>query len=294
MPIKEIDPNDPIFLQLNSEARTLGKLNMSKFAMPMFMQKRETIIVEPKAKPIPVPVPVPVVPEPEPIIEPLIEPIKTPVPVQQPTPEPVKQVRSVDTLPQVKVRVKQSWELPIPRDIRRKPAPPSPIPEPAQPQPVPARQPMPAYIWPKKPAYQPTYSAEPQNEYQYLDSADIYGTGKKFHEPRPDRPTMNTTFKLPSFFQRKKETFDPFFEESVLLDTKPKTKMNWKPIGKLVAQVAIGVILVAAGLFSGELLKGNTDMIEFSKIFYTYQLGTLAAIVGCIVGYDAFRKAGKL
>jgi len=283
MPIKEIDPNDPIFAQLNSEARTLGKLNMSKFAMPMFLQKRETATLEPKvkAKPIPVPVPVPVVPEPEPIIEPLIEPIKTPVPVQQPTPEPVKQVRSVDTLPQVKVRVKQSWELPMPNDLRRRPVPPSPIPEPA-PQPIPARQPMPAYIWPKKPAYQPTYSAEPQNEYQYLDSADIYGTRKK---------QSGSSMKLP--WQNKSKE-DLFFEESVLLDTKPKTKMNWKPIGKLVAQVAIGVILVAAGLFSGELLKGNTDMIEFSKIFYTYQLGTLAAIVGCIVGYDAFRKAGKL
>ena len=280
MPIKEIDPNDPIFAQLNSEARTLGKLNMSKFAMPMFLQKRETVTLEPKvkAKPIPVPVPVPVVPEPEPIIEPLIEPIKTPVPVQQPTPEPVKQVRSVDTLPQVKVRVKQSWELPIPRDIRRKPAPPSPIPEPAQPQPVPARQPMPAYIWPKRPA--PQWEAAPVAEPLYLDPVDAY---KK----------SGSGFKLPSYFQHKQKS-DPFFEEATLIEPKTKTKVNWKPIGKLVAQVAIGVILVAAGLFSGELLKGNTDMIEFSKIFYTYQLGTLAAIVGCIVGYDAFRKAGKL
>jgi hypothetical protein len=289
MPIKEIDPNDPIFRQLNTEARVLGKLQMSKFAMPTFMQKRETVLVEPKAKPIPVPVPVPLVPEPEPTIEPLIEPIGTPMPVQQPipepapkfqnvsnypAPEPVKQVRSVDTLPQVKVKVKPSWELPIPTSTRRKPVPPAPIPEPA-PQPIPAR--APEYVWPKKPSYQPIVVAPNTNDYQQLDSADIYGT------------------KLPSFFQRKVKT-DPFFEETVLIETKTKTKVNWKPIGKLVAQVAVGVILVGVGLFSTGTYYTPPSRFtaELAVMFYTYQLGTFLAIVGCIVGYDAFRKAGKL
>ena len=281
MPIKEIDPNDPIFLQLNTEARTLGKLNMSKFAMPMFMQKRETITVEPKAKPIPVPIPVPIVPTPEPVVAPIIEPIIEPVVAPMPEPVPPKQTRSVDTLPQVKVRVKQSWELPIPRDIRRKPAPPSPLPEPAQPQPVPARTAMPDYLWPKKPA---SYSTPvPVAEPLYLDPVDAY---KK----------SGSGFKLPSFFHRKGKQVDPV--DDLLIEPKVKVKVvrDWKKIGKLVAQVAVGVILVAVNMFMSELLKGNKDagIIEFSKIFYTYQLGTLAAIVGCIVGYDAFRKAGKL
>jgi len=281
MPIKEIDPNDPIFAQLNSEARVLGKLQMSKFAMPTFLQKRETITLEPKvkARPIPVPVPEPVVPEPEPTIEPLIEPIKTPVPVQQSIPEPVKQVRSVDTLPQVKVKVKPSWELPMPTSIKKRPVPPAPIPEPAQPQPIPARTPLPPYVWPKKPA---PIVAAPVAEPLYLDPVDAY-------------KTSGSGFKLPSFFQRKEKT-DPFFEEATLIEPKTKTKVNWKPIGKLVAQVAIGVILVGVGLFStgSYYTPPSRFTAELATLFYTYQLGTLLAIIGCIVGYDAFRKARKL
>jgi hypothetical protein len=286
MPIKEIDPNDPIFAQLNSEARVLGKLQMSKFAMPTFLQKRETITLEPKvkAKSIPVPVPVPVVPEPEPVVEPLFEPIGTPVPVQQPQPEPVKQVRSVDTLPQVKVKVKPSWELPMPTDSRRRPVPPAPIPEPA-PQPVPARTPMPSYTWPKKPA--PIVATPNINEYQYPESADIYGTRKK---------PSGSSFKLPSFFQRKVKA-DPFLEETILLEeTKPKMAVNWNAIGKLVVQVAIGVVFVYFGLTStGSYYEPASRFSgDLATVFYVYQLGTLMAIVGCLIGYDAFRKARKL
>jgi hypothetical protein len=282
MPIKEIDPNDPIFRQLNTEARTLGKLQMSKFAMPTFMQKRETVLVEPKAKPIPVPVPVPIVPQPEQTIEPLIEPVGTPMPVQQPIPEPVKQVRSVDTLPQVKVKVKPSWELPM--DMKRRPVPPSPLPEPA-PQPVPARKAMPAYVWPKKPSYQPTVA--PASEYQYLDSADIYGTRKK---------PGGSSLKLPSFFQRKAKT-DPFLEETILPEeTKPKTEVNWKSIGKLVGQLAVGVVFVYFGLTNNGSYYEPASRFsgDLATAFYVYQLGTLMTSIGCIIGYDAFRKARKL
>lgn len=271
MPIKEIDPNDPLFHNLKMEATTV-KIPGSKFAIPSFMQKREATLITPKARPIPTPVPIPVVPQPEP------EPI-----IADPVPEPVKQVRSVDTLPQVRVKVKQSWDLPMPTDIRRRPVPPSPIPEPA-PQPVPAREAIPEYVWPKKP--EPVVTA-PVSEYQQLDSADIYGTRKK---------PGGSGFKLPSFFQRKEKVIIPSEYQTRETITQSKFSIDWKKMRRLIVQVGVGVIFVYFGLTStGSFYEPASRFSgDLATIFYVFQLGTLLTTIGCIIGYDAIRRAGKL
>jgi hypothetical protein len=275
MPIKEIDPNDPLFRNLKMEGATV-KVAGSKFAIPSFMQKRDATLITPKVKPIPVPIPVPVV-TPELIPEPIVEPI--------PEPEPVKQVRSVDTLPQVKVKVKQSWDLPMPTDIRRRPVPPSPIPEPVPvPQPVPAREAMPEYIWPKKP--EPVVTA-PVSECQQLDSADIYGTRKK---------PSGSGFKLPSFFQRKEKLIVPIDYKAQETITRPKFSIDWKKMSRLIVQIGVGVLFVYIGLTSTGSYYEPASRVsgDLATVFYVFQLGTLLTTIGCILGYDAIRRAGKL
>jgi len=264
MPIKEIDPNDPLFRNLKMEATTV-KIPGSKFALPTFMQKREATLITPKAKPIPVPVPVPVVPAPEPV------------------PEPVKQVRSVDTLPQVKVKVKQSWDLPMPTDTRRKPVPPSPHPEPA-PQPIPARSVVPEYVWPKKP--EPVIVA-PVSEYQQLDTADIYGTRKK---------PGGSGFKLPSFFQRKEKLVIPADYQVQETIIHSKSLIDWKKMSRLILQIGIGVVFVYFGLTTTGSYYEPASRVsgDLATVFYVFQFGTLLTIIGCIIGYDAIRRAGKL
>lgn len=273
MPIREIDPNDPA-LMYGAEPTARTK---SKSVLSSFIQKKDPFRMT-EVKPVQEPKP-----------EPVVASVPEQIVYQQVSAPQSHQVRSTDTLPQVRLKVPQ---LPFTPLANKRPIPPSPIPEPVPaPQPIPAKEPayitdpvkaaerimqrhvIPDYVWPKKP--EPV--AAPVNEYQYPDSADIYGTG--------------TGFKLPSFFQKEKQFIPP--EEHI---TQPVVAVDWKSMGGLIAQVGIGIVAVWFGLTStGSYFEPASRFSgDLATIFYGYQLGTLLTIFGCFLGYDAFRKAGKL
>jgi len=297
MPIKEINPEDPIFQTLKQEVTTI-KIHGSKFEMPKFLQKRDATTITQKLKPVPIPVTVSVVPviqtEPEPI----------------PVTEQVAGIIEVPKLEQVKLKVKSAWELPTPTSIKKRPVPPSPIPEPVPaPQPIPAKEPsyihdpagaaerimqrhttptpakkaIPEYVWPR-PTPTPEPVTAPMFTNEYPDMADIYGTGKK----------PGGGFRLPFIFQRKEKQFIPPEDRVQVSDI--KMNIDWKKMGGLIAQVGVGIVAVWFGLTStGSFYEPASRFSgELATIFYGYQLGTLFVVLGCLLGYDAIRRAGKL
>ena len=278
MPITEIDPNDPVFQSVRQESQP-GKLNLSgKFAMPAFMQKRETAMYRP---PVPQPQPVPrEVPRPAPM----------PRPAPQPTPQPVPKPQPLPTMPARK---------PLSQTVVIKPKKPilPPLPEqyPTEPQEIDfdtsidelVEDDMPVAAQPRTmsgaawalPQHRPLHRTTPVPiSATELSSQEIYGTGKGFKFP---------SFKFPS----RKPAPVPEPDEYV---GEPETGFYTRSVAKRLAFISVGILLIYLGLTtSGSYYQPATHFSgDLATIFYVYQLGTLIAMAGVVLVYNAVRRSG--
>lgn len=281
MEIREIDPNDPVFRNLKQEG-TPGRLNLTgKFAMPGFLQKREQVTYQPPARE-------------KSLLSTLIireenerQITAQPAPPEPAAVEPVKPQQAA-TLPQVRVRVP-----PLPPQIDSiGVSPPKhtfrhlPTPKPKEPLKL---DPELEEMIKEGPPYTARPDPQPVSVASYapdaMGSAAIYGTGQGGGFSLP-------SIRLPSF-GRKKTVVDIEDVPHVREIAHP----GWQEfIKQILPQFIVGVICVYFGLTStGSYYQPATRFAgDIATVFYGYQLGTLIAIFGCFLAYDAFRKAGKV
>jgi hypothetical protein len=257
MEIREITPDDPIFQSLKDEQR--------KIKMPGFMQLRDKRPVY-KAAP-PVPTPPPPVPQ-KPIVQPPTQKAARPDWLMQkrPVPQPIP-----FSEPSVLISPEPAPAVVIPAYLRKPVVVPVPAQKPIEPPPIVQQpQPIPQPVYVPDPIYQPPMS-----------TAEIYGTGK----PRG--------FKMPSLFHRKPKP-EPVMDELYL---QPEThRFSLRSLSGPIAQAAVGLIVIFFGLTStGSYYESSSRFSGIlAQVFYQWQLGTMIAIFGSLMIYDAIKKAGNL
>ena len=128
----------------------------------------------------------------------------------------------------------------------------------AAPRPTPTH-PLPVYV-------------PPQPE-EFMDTDEIYGSATAY------APAAITATRTPRSF-------------------KPKLALNFsmKKMPLLVAEGVVGFVAIYLGLTqTGSYYTPASRFAgELATVFYGYQLGTLAAMVGVVLIYDAIRRAGNL
>jgi hypothetical protein len=268
MQIREIDPEDPVFVNLRQESGKLGKIGL-----PGFLQRHEHAPYHPPPQKVafmqPQPQPsfnepaVLLSPEPEP--EPVPEPVKVEPapPVQQPQPVRVEQIRvKVPPLPP------QTASVPV---YHKKPVFPQP------PTLKPTEPPKVAFVQPAGPG---AYAAIPR--------------------PTPTAPLPVYVPPQPEEYPDVNEAYNPI---AITATKTPRFKapslaisFDKKKLGRLIGQGAIGLIMIYFGLTStgSYFTPASRFTKELAGAFYTYQLGTLVAMVGVVLIYDAIRRAGKV
>jgi hypothetical protein len=111
-----------------------------------------------------------------------------------------------------------------------------------------------------------------------LSSQEIYGTGKGFKFP---------SFKFPS----RKPAAIPEADEYV---GEQESRVDTWRLARLGAIAVFGLAMIYFGLTtSGSYYQPATHFSgDLATLFYVYQLGTLIAMAGVVLVYDAVRRSG--